>query len=222
MPKKPIKKFYAVRVGLVPGIYDNWEQCAVQIYGFPKAQYKSFLTEEAAQAYMRGEEIPNSGAKRNGKSHKKQVIVAPPPIEEPMPDIYGFVDGAYNEDNDFYGFGGYVMIEGEKYEISGSGDDADLANMKDIAGEIIGAIKILNFATEHNLKEITILYDYKGVDCWATGKWKRHLPGTVQYYEYCQEKMKSINVIFRKIVDINQIDGNEEAKKLANLACGNI
>lgn len=222
MPKKPINKFYAVRVGLVPGIYTNWEQCAVQVYGFPKAQYKSFLTEEAAQAYMRGEEIPNSGAKRNGKSHKKQIVIPPLPVEEPMPEIYGFIDGAYNEDNESYGFGGYVMIEGEKYEISGSGEDADLVSMKDVAGEIIGTMKILDFAKEHHLQEITILYDYKGVDCWATGKWKRNLPGTVQYYEFCQEKMKYINVKFRKILDIKQIEGNEEAKTLANLACGNI
>ncbi len=222
MPKKPVNKFYAVRVGLVPGIYTNWEQCAVQVYGFPKAQYKSFFTEEAALAYMRGEEIPNSGAKRNGKSHKKKVVVPPPPIEEPMPNIYGFIDGAYNEDNDSYGFGGYVMVDGEKYEISGSGDDADLVSMKDVAGELIGTKKILDFATEHHLREITILYDYKGVDCWATGKWKRNLPGTVEYYEYCQNKMLSVNVIFRKILDIKQIEGNEEAKSLANLACGNI
>lgn len=222
MAKKNANKFYAVRVGLVPGIYTNWEQCAVQVYGFPKAEYKSFFTEEAALAYMRGEEIPNSGAKRNGKSHKKQIVVSPSPTEEPMPNIYGFVDGSYNEDNDSYGFGGYVMVNGEKYEISGSGDDADLVSMKDVAGELIGTKKILAFAIEHHLKEITILYDYKGIDCWATGKWKRNLPGTVEYYEYCQEKMLSISVTFRKILDITQIEGNEEAKELANLACGNI
>lgn len=222
MAKKPVKKFYAVRVGLVPGIYDNWEQCAVQVYGFPKAQYKSFFTEEAAQAYMRGEEIPNSGAKRNGKSHKKQVVVSPPPVEEPMPEVYGFIDGVYNEDNDSYGFGGHIMVNGEKYQISGSGDDADLVSMRDVAGELIGTKKILDFAVKHHLKEITILYDYKGVDCWATGKWKRNLPGTVEYYEYCQNKFLTVNVTFRKILDIKQIPDFEEAKELANLACGNI
>ena len=42
-------KFYAVRVGAVPGIYGTWGECRAQVHGFAGAQYKSFPTLAEAQ-----------------------------------------------------------------------------------------------------------------------------------------------------------------------------
>ena len=57
--KKKVPKFYAVRIGRVPGIYRRWDECYKQINQFSKAQYKSFKTERDAQIYMRfGKVIP--------------------------------------------------------------------------------------------------------------------------------------------------------------------
>lgn len=51
MAKK--QKFYVVWVGETPGIYNSWEECQLQINGFPGAKYKSFTTmEEAKVAYQ--------------------------------------------------------------------------------------------------------------------------------------------------------------------------
>lgn len=36
------KKYYAVRIGIKPGIYETWEECEAQTKGFSGAQYKSF------------------------------------------------------------------------------------------------------------------------------------------------------------------------------------
>ena len=47
MAKK--KKFYVVWVGVNPGIYDNWNECNLQIKGFPGAKYKSFKSKEEAE-----------------------------------------------------------------------------------------------------------------------------------------------------------------------------
>ena len=44
--------FYAVRRGIVPGIYISWEECKAQIDGFPGAQYKKFKTAQEAQVFM--------------------------------------------------------------------------------------------------------------------------------------------------------------------------
>lgn len=50
MAKK--KKFYVVWVGVTPGIYDSWDECNLQIKGFPGAKYKSFKSKpEAEDAY---------------------------------------------------------------------------------------------------------------------------------------------------------------------------
>lgn len=48
-------KFYVVWSGVNPGIYDNWEDCKLQVVGFENAKYKSFDSNEAArEAYEHG------------------------------------------------------------------------------------------------------------------------------------------------------------------------
>ena len=46
------KKFYAVKVGLTPGIYETWAECEANVKGYPKADYKGFTTLAEAQHYM--------------------------------------------------------------------------------------------------------------------------------------------------------------------------
>jgi len=48
------KKFYVVWQGATPGIYDTWDQCQLQIKGYPQAKYKSFPSREEAEAAFRG------------------------------------------------------------------------------------------------------------------------------------------------------------------------
>jgi len=52
------KKFYVVWNGVNPGIYDNWEECKLQVIGYENAQYKSFETlDKAREAYNQGSMI---------------------------------------------------------------------------------------------------------------------------------------------------------------------
>lgn len=47
------QKFYAVKVGRVPGIYRTWEECKAQTDKYPCNAYKSFVTKKEAEAYMK-------------------------------------------------------------------------------------------------------------------------------------------------------------------------
>jgi ribonuclease HI len=50
-------KFYVVWNGVHPGIYDNWEDCKLQVTGYENAVYKSFESLGAARvAYEKGVE----------------------------------------------------------------------------------------------------------------------------------------------------------------------
>jgi ribonuclease HI len=51
MAKK--KKYYVVWLGANPGVYDTWDQCQLQINGFPGAAYKSFESRHEAEAAYR-------------------------------------------------------------------------------------------------------------------------------------------------------------------------
>lgn len=54
--KKKKQKYYAVRVGRNPDIYNTWDECKEQVSGYPKARYKSFEKFEDAERFMNEED----------------------------------------------------------------------------------------------------------------------------------------------------------------------
>lgn len=48
-------KIYAVRQGVVPGIYTTWADCEKQVKGYKGAEYKSFKDPKEAERYVFGE-----------------------------------------------------------------------------------------------------------------------------------------------------------------------
>lgn len=49
------RKFYVVWNGHATGVFDSWEECQLQIKGYPNAKFKSFDSQEAAVAAYRGD-----------------------------------------------------------------------------------------------------------------------------------------------------------------------
>lgn len=45
-------KFYAVKVGKVPGIYHTWDECKKQVHKFSGAIFKSFESKKEAEVFM--------------------------------------------------------------------------------------------------------------------------------------------------------------------------
>lgn len=45
-------KYYAVKVGLNPGVYTSWDECLQQVKGYPGAVYKSFSTQKEAIIFI--------------------------------------------------------------------------------------------------------------------------------------------------------------------------
>lgn len=48
------KKIYAVKQGLIPGIYMTWPECEKQVKGYKGAEYKSFTDPKEAEEYVFG------------------------------------------------------------------------------------------------------------------------------------------------------------------------
>ena len=53
MIKKTKQKYYVVWKGTIPGVYDTWTECKLQIQGYEGAMYKSFDSHDAAVAALR-------------------------------------------------------------------------------------------------------------------------------------------------------------------------
>ena len=55
-------KFYAVKKGRKTGIFTTWAECQKQVSGFPKAEFKSFISKQEADSWLK--EIKSSNENR--------------------------------------------------------------------------------------------------------------------------------------------------------------
>ena len=208
MVKQSKQKYYAVKIGRIPGIYMTYKECELNVKHFPNARFKSFTTKEEAINFMKdSNNISQNNSIENIKPNPK--------------NSYAFVDGSFNSITKIYGYGGFIFHENKKYILQGKGNDPSLVEMRNVAGEILGAQNAIEKAIELNIKEMDLFYDYNGIEMWAIGEWKRNKEGTINYYEFYQSIKNKIKVNFKKVLAHSGIEGNEEADKLANEAVGN-
>ena len=218
-----MKKVYAVKKGKAPGLYYTWDECKAQVEGFSGAQYKGFTSEEEAYEYL-GIKKENSSPQTNEVKDKENIFIpdifksSKSLIEKETP--FAYVDGSYNIKTKVYGYGGFLSINGEREYIQGNGNDEEMTSMRNVAGEILGAIAAIQKALELGLKELTIYYDYEGIEKWATGKWKTNKVATKQYAKYCKEVENFISLNFVHVKGHTGVEGNEIADKMAKEAVG--
>jgi len=106
------KKFYAVRKGVVPGIYSSWAETERQVKGFPGAQFKGFATSAEAQAWLKGENVEKTPPK------KKRVREKETP-QSRSGAIVIYTDGGCLNNPGPGGYGAVIVRGEEEMELSG-------------------------------------------------------------------------------------------------------
>lgn len=135
---------------------------------------------------------------------------------------YSFIDGSYNQNTKVYGCGGFLIDQfGKKHIIQKSGNDFGMAKMRNVAGEILGAMEVVCLAQKLGMKKVTIFHDYEGIAAWALGRWKCRKKETKKYAMMIWNAMESgLKIYFRHVKGHSGVDGNDEADGLAKMAVG--
>lgn len=199
-------KYYAVKIGRQTGIFSSWAECEAQVKGYPGAKFKSFGMQELAEEYL-------------GITTESTVTPEATP-ETNIDGPYAFVDGSFNPHTNTYGYGGFLRENGQEHILQGSGSDVEKAKIRNVAGEIDGAVAAVKKALEIGLEKLNIYYDYQGIESWAVLDWKRNNPFTIEYSDFMQDAMQKINIVFIKVKGHTGVEGNERADVLAKAAVG--
>ena len=114
-----------------------------------------------------------------------------------------------------YGYGGFIEYKGERYELMGNGNDADMASMRNVAGEVLGSMAAVKKAIELGIRSLDIYYDYMGISQWCTGEWKTNKEGTKAYKAYFDSLKDKIIIHFQKVKGHSGDEYNDLADELA-------
>lgn len=206
------KNVYAVRKGKTEGIFETWEECKAAVAGYPNAEYKGFATKEEALAYLAGE--------RNGDSDIfTNDISVFDSYELKENQVIAYVDGSFDEQIGKYSFGCIMLLpNGDIIRESGNGDNPESIALRNVTGEMLGAMFATKWSIKNGYSSIKLCYDYSGIEMWAVGKWKAKNDLTKKYANFMKDCAKKIEITFQKVAAHTGNKYNEEADKLAKSA----
>ena len=205
-----VKKVYAVKKGRITGIFSTWDECKRQVDGFKSAEYKSFTNKEDAEKYLNSDvaKILPIGTDANQQDkYNDDTAVA-------------YVDGSYRADTKEFSCGAILFYMGEEIYFSKKFEDRELAEMRNVAGEILGSVSVISHCIEKEIKKLVIYYDYEGVEKWATGSWKANKKGTIEYKAFCEAAREKLEFSFVKVKGHSGDKYNDMADALAKKALG--
>ena len=186
------------------GIFESWEACRAQVFQFPGAEFKAFPTREEAEAFVSSHTIKPPTTKRK-------------PKKSSSPRIEIWVDGScFPQANGSLRLGWGLLIKKNGVEIHrDKGNDIPQAAVdhRNVAGEILAILKALQWCQSHGITEMTIYYDYQGLESWVTGAWRAKLPFTQSYVHSVKESNMLIHWI-----KVRAHSGNPENEIVDQLA----
>ncbi len=133
--------------------------------------------------------------------------------------IIAYVDGSYDHSIRHYAFGCvFILPDGRVYTESGNGDNPDSAALRNVTGEMLGAMFAVRFAIVNGFSGVEIRYDYEGIEKWVTGAWKSKTDLTQKYAQAMRKWSANVDIRFVKVTAHTNVYYNEMADQLAKEA----
>ncbi|MDO4803254.1 MAG: ribonuclease H family protein [Lachnospiraceae bacterium] len=218
-------RYYAVKKGKKEGIFESWQECREQVEGVSGAVYKGFATREEAQCFLAGdaryaEDKADRLCGQRYAEEKADGFCGQKEGAAVDPDhLTAYVDGSYDPHTGRYAFG-CIMItpSGEEIRESGSNDNEETKQLRNVAGEMLGAMYAVKWAEVNGFQSIDLYYDYEGIERWAAHEWKANTELTKKYADFMDDSARAITIRFHKVAAHTGVKYNEEADQLAKRA----
>ena len=102
-------------------------------------------------------------AVKSGFSEEKNV---------PSNMVLAYVDGSFDKKIKKYSFGCVLILpDGGIVRESGNGNNPESLKLRNVTGEMLGAMFAVKWSMDHGYTAIKLCYDYMGIEMWATGGW---------------------------------------------------
>lgn len=201
-------KYYAVRKGRKPGIYNSWPEAQAQISGFSSPEFIRVDSEKEANDYINNSDSIQSSSEA-------------PKLKDT--EVIAYVDGSFNPKTNAVGSSvifrsGIKTTKPENIQYTTTNDAVD--GMRNVGGEIIASTNAIHHAIQLGFKSITIFYDYIGIEYWATGSWNAKKTHTIKYRQNINAFRDLIDINFVKVAAHTGIELNELADITAKKAVG--
>ena len=190
-------KYYGIKGDNYKNIVNDWEEAKKIIGEIKNPKYKSFLSEEEAEAFINDVELSDG-------------------ITEPK----CYIDGSFNQDTNEYSFGGVLIINDKEYTFNKKFDKDEYSEFRNVAGEIKGASFIINYCIKNGINKLHLFYDYEGIEAWFTNRWNQNTLISKKYAEFRDTVKDKIEVVFHKVKGHSNNHYNDLADKLAKEALG--
>ncbi|HEU5138971.1 MAG TPA: RNase H family protein, partial [Bacillales bacterium] len=125
--------------------------------------------------------------------------------------------GSYQESVELYSYG-CVILNRKRDTLSGVGTDRERSSLRNVAGELLGAMRAIEWACQHYYEAVTLYHDYTGIAKWASGEWTARIEATQEYVAFVDEYRERIQISFEKVEAHSGNRYNDEADRLAKQA----
>lgn len=198
---------YALKSDQGNDIFHSWDDCRAAMKGRTNIEYKAFANDDMCRAWF------------DGKRPAVQELI----YEAGSVTIY--TDGSFDKDIPSYGWG-FVAILGAGDEPAtftdfGRGLTPQMLPQRNVAGEMVAAMKAVQWAALKGYRTVELRYDYAGVGDWPMGRQKVSKNNTYAglYRDWMQKMMGVLEIRFVQIPGHSGDWYNEKADGLAKAGC---
>lgn len=198
---------YALKSDRGNEIFHSWDDCRAAMKGRTGIEYKAFANDSMCEAWFEG----------------RRPVVEEIKYESGLVTIY--TDGSFDKDIPSYGWGFAAILDSgdvpELFTNFGRGKDPDMIPQRNVAGEMVAAMKAVQWASRNGYRAVELRYDYAGVGDWPMGRQRvsKENEYARMYCEWMQKAAESIEIRFLQIPGHSGDWYNEKADELAKAGC---